>query len=187
MTAEIPIYDPEVLMKYNLGERHETLKQDETLCVRPLYMSDYGRGFLELLKELTEVGNISEEQFQEQFKFMKNSHGTYYCTVIIDTIKDRVVGASTLLMERKFIRGCALRARLEDVVVSPNYRGKQLGKCIVEILTNLGRALGAYKMTLDCKDSMTPFYESLGYAKEPGNSNTLSIRYPTTSNPEPKL
>ena len=38
---------------------------------------------------------------------MKNSHGTYYCTVIIDTIKDRVVGASTLLMERKFIRGCA--------------------------------------------------------------------------------
>lgn len=39
---------------------------------------------------------------------MKNSHGTYYCTVIIDTIKDRVVGASTLLMERKFIRGCAL-------------------------------------------------------------------------------
>lgn len=42
-------------------------------------------------------------------------------------------------------------------------------------------------MTLDCKDSMTPFYESLGYAKEPGNSNTLSIRYAAASKPEPKL
>lgn len=64
MSAEIPIYDPELLKKYNLGERHETLKGDESLCVRPLYMSDYNRGFLELLGELTEVGNISEEQFQ---------------------------------------------------------------------------------------------------------------------------
>jgi hypothetical protein len=27
-------------------------------------MSDYGRGFLELLGELTQVGNISEKQFQ---------------------------------------------------------------------------------------------------------------------------
>nr|CAG4647474.1 EOG090X0FKI [Megafenestra aurita] len=178
MTEEIPVYDPELLKKFNLGERYETLKADESLIVRPLFMSDYNRGFLELLRELTEVGNISEEKFQEQFNLMKNSHGTYYCTVIIDTTKDRVVGASTLLMERKFIRGCAWRARLEDVVVSPDYRGKQLGKCIVEILTNLGKALGAYKMTLDCKDSMKPFYESLGYAAEPGNSNVLSIRYP---------
>nr|CAG4651400.1 EOG090X0FKI [Simocephalus serrulatus] len=182
MTDEISIYDPEVLKKFNLGERYETLKQDETLCVRPLYLSDYNRGFLELLKELTQVGNITEEQFQEQFNFMKNSHGTYYCTVIVDTIKDRIVGASTLLMERKFIRGCALRARLEDVVVSSDYRGKQLGKCIVEILTNLGKALGAYKMTLDCNDSMKPFYESLGYAAEPGNSNVLSIRYNPVGN-----
>ena len=66
MTAddEVPIYDPEILKKFHLGERHETLKQDESLCVRPLYRSDYGRGFLELLGELTQVGNISEEQFQ---------------------------------------------------------------------------------------------------------------------------
>ena len=40
---------------------------------------------------------------------------------------------------------------------------------IVEVLTNLGKVLGAYKMTLDCKDSMKPFYESLGYGAEAGN------------------
>jgi len=47
-------------------------------------------------------------------------------------------------------------------------------------VTNLGKALGAYKMTLDCKDSMIPFYEGLGYGREAGNANTLSIRYPVT-------
>nr|CAG4638794.1 EOG090X0FKI [Cyclestheria hislopi] len=179
--AEEPLFDPEILRKYNLGERYNNLKDDEGFLVRPLCISDYGRGFLELLKELTEVGNVSQEQFHEQFRLMKNSHGMYYCTVIVDTTIDRVVAAATLLMERKFIRNCGLRARLEDVVVSPNYRGKQLGKCIVEIVTNLGHALGAYKMTLDCRDRMVPFYESLGYQKEPGNSNTLCIRYPSTA------
>lgn len=48
---------------------------------------------------------------------MKNSHGTYYCTVIVDTIKDRIVGASTLLMERKFIRGCALVGQIYLIIM----------------------------------------------------------------------
>ena len=63
MASDIPLYDPEILNKYSLGERHETLKQDESLIVRPLYASDYDRGFLNLLKELTEVGDISRENF----------------------------------------------------------------------------------------------------------------------------
>lgn len=175
------LYDPEILNKHNLGERYDIIKHDESLLVRPLRESDYDRGFLQLLEGLTEVGNVSREQFREQFNLMKSSNGIYYTTVIVDTTIDRIVAASTLFMERKFIRGCALRARLEDVVVNPNYRGKQLGKCIVELVTNLGHALGAYKMTLDCKDKLIPFYQTLGYVLEPGNSNTMGIRYPTNS------
>ena len=127
MSDKEVLYDPEILEKFYLGERFNILKDDDTLCLRPLRLSDYDRGFLDLLKELTEVGNVSREMFEggecmwlsscpliilfnfaEQFKFMKNSHGSYYCTVIVDTSIDRIVGAATLLMERKFIRGCAL-------------------------------------------------------------------------------
>lgn len=64
MAAEIPLYDPELLDKFNLGERHDLLKQDKTLHARPLYLSDYKRGYLELLSSLTDVGNISYEQFK---------------------------------------------------------------------------------------------------------------------------
>lgn len=54
--------------------------------------------------------------------------GGYYVTVIEDTRKREIIGASTLLTEHKFIHECCLRGRLEDVVVNNTYRGKQLGK-----------------------------------------------------------
>lgn len=54
--------------------------------------------------------------------------GGYYITVIEDTRNNKIIGAATLITEFKFIHNCALRGRLEDVVVNNTYRGKQLGK-----------------------------------------------------------
>lgn len=78
MADDIPLYDPEILNKYNLGERHETLKLDDSLVVRPLYASDYDRGFLDLLKELTEVGDISKEKFLGKLRNIRCSHSICY-------------------------------------------------------------------------------------------------------------
>ena len=69
------------------------------------------------------------------------------------------------------------RARIEDVVVSDQYRGRQLGKFLLVVLTLLAKQMGCYKISLDCKDTMRPFYESLGYNKEDANGNSLVIRY----------
>lgn len=41
----------------------------------------------------------------------------------------------------------------------------------------LARHLGCYKMTLDCKDKLIKFYETLGYVLVPGNANSMTIRY----------
>lgn len=38
---------------------------------------------------------------------MKATPNTYYVTVIEDLNKGTVIGTSTLLIEQKFIRGCA--------------------------------------------------------------------------------
>lgn len=56
------------------------------------------------------------------------SAGCYYITVIEDTRSGRLIGSASLVTELKFIHECALRGRLEDVVVNNTYRGKQLGK-----------------------------------------------------------
>ncbi|KAK9880505.1 hypothetical protein WA026_011744 [Henosepilachna vigintioctopunctata] len=146
------------------------------LLVRPLQLEDYDKGYLQLLSQLTSVGNIDSHVFKNQFYAMQKCGG-YYIVVIEDLRKNQIIGTSTLLTEYKFIHECGLRARLEDVVVNNTYRGKQLGKLIVLTVTLLSRKLGCYKMSLDCKDSLIPFYKSIGYKLEPGNSNSMVIRY----------
>jgi len=180
---EAPLYDPSILLKLDWSDvKHmkngiSSSNPGPGLRVRPLCKADYDRGFLSLLAQLTKVGDISKEKFYDRFDMMKRCPGHYYVTVIEDITKGTIVASATLAVEFKFIRGCALRGRLEDVVVSPDYRGMQLGKLIVSTITLLGKQTGCYKMGLDCNDSMKGFYSSLGYAGEEGNDNAMIIRF----------
>lgn len=36
-------------------------------------------------------------------------------------------------------------------------------------------------MSLDCKDPLIPFYKTLGYKLEPGNANSMMLRFPDPS------
>ncbi|XP_018327655.1 probable glucosamine 6-phosphate N-acetyltransferase [Agrilus planipennis] len=148
------------------------------LLVRPLQLEDYDKGLLQILSQLTTVGNIPRSAFERQFWEMMKAGG-YYVTVIEDTRDRKIIGAATLITEYKFIHDCGLRGRLEDVVVNNTYRGKQLGKLIVLTVSLLAKKLGCYKMSLDCKDPLIPFYKGIGYKIEPGNSNSMIIRYET--------
>ena len=114
---------------------------------------------------------------------MKNSNSTYYVIVIEDTTVDggRVIGAATMVMERKFIHSCGSVGRLEDVVVSDVYRGKQLGKLVVSLASLLAVKLGCYKVTLNCADDKVGYYSSMGFKKEEGNANFLMLRVQKTN------
>nr|AQZ26759.1 glucosamine-6-phosphate-N-acetyltransferase [Tigriopus japonicus] len=146
------------------------------LMVRSLGSGDYERGFLDLLAQLTKVGEISKSDFLKRFNSMKGCKGTYYVTVIEDTSTHEIIGAATLVVEQKFIRGCAKKGIIEEVVVSDRYRGRQLGKLIVATLIEMGKSLGCYKVSLNCTDQMIKFYCSLGFKQEEGNANFLQIR-----------
>lgn len=75
------------------------------LVVRPLQEGDFNRGFLQLLSQLTGVGDISESQFLSQFHRMKLG-GDYFVTVIEDTREQTIIGSATLVIEHKFIHEC---------------------------------------------------------------------------------
>ncbi|XP_055849158.1 probable glucosamine 6-phosphate N-acetyltransferase [Episyrphus balteatus] len=189
---ETYLYDPRVLLQLNFHKSSakfdpfiSAAAPGETwLKVRPLKDTDYDRGFLQLLSQLTAVGDVSRTQFLTRFSQMKAS-GDYFVTVIEDARKNEIIGAASLIIERKFIHGCAIRGRLEDVVVNNTYRGKQLGKLIVVTVSLLAEHLGCYKMSLDCKDKLIPFYKSLGYVLIPGNSNSMTIRYDESPSANP--
>ncbi|KAL5285466.1 GNPNAT1 family protein [Megaselia abdita] len=182
--GEETLYDPSLLLELDFHKSPAKFEPfisaahpgEPWMKVRPLQDGDYEKGFIQLLGQLTATGTVTKTQFLTRFSQMK-ALGDYYVTVIEDTRSKTIIGAASLVIERKFIRGCGLRGRLEDVVVNNTYRGKQLGKLIVVTVTLLANHLGCYKMSLDCKDKLIPFYTSLGYLLEPGNSNSMTIRY----------
>ncbi|KRY68912.1 putative glucosamine 6-phosphate N-acetyltransferase [Trichinella pseudospiralis] len=148
----------------------------DNLCVRPLQRTDFEKGFLQLLSRLTHVGSVSKGEFCRQFVEMRNCQGTYYVVVIEDLSKSIIVGTCMLVIERKFIHSCGSRARLEDLVVDTAYRGKQLGKLLIEVTRQLAWNLGCYKVSLECKDELISYYEQFGFNKEIGNGNFLVQR-----------
>jgi glucosamine-phosphate N-acetyltransferase len=142
-----------------------------------LKKSDFEIGYLELLGQLTSVGDLSKDSFDERFESMRNAKGCYFIMVLEDEENNRLAGSSTLFIEYKFIHEAGLRARLEDVVVDEGYRGRQLGKLLVSAVTELAKKLDCYKISLDCSDLVINFYKSLGYVAEPGRANMLVIRF----------
>ena len=135
---------------------------------RRLQRSDFGKGFLSLLSQLTDVGEVSEQLFNQRFDELTRISDTQQVWIIEDVEKGAVIATATLLVELKFIHGVSkvngngtrqrmtqaiaeiLRAvttspvtrplttavcgcclaqigHIEDVVVSGEYRGKNLG------------------------------------------------------------
>lgn len=70
--------------------------------VRALRRSDYDAGFLECLRVLTTVGEITEAQFDDRYRWMASQDG-YYILVIEDASSGKavVVGTGALIVERK--------------------------------------------------------------------------------------
>lgn len=64
---------------------------------------DWLLGFLDVLSYLTSVGPQSRATFLDRFNYMKQHNDTYFVIVIEDTKKGVIVGAGTLVIERKFI------------------------------------------------------------------------------------
>ncbi|EJW01810.1 hypothetical protein EDEG_03700 [Edhazardia aedis USNM 41457] len=129
--------------------------------LRNLQKEDFDRGYIQLLSQLTTTGQITKEDFNAQFeKISKNRD--YIIRVVEDTEKKLIVATGTLLIEHKFIHGCACMGHIEDIVVNEEYRGKNLGKKIIDDLIQISKEKGSYKTILCCDDKVVPFYRKCG-------------------------
>lgn len=76
----------------------------EAYTIRPLQRGDYAAGFLDVLRVLTTVGEVSQADFEARFDEMKQkgSGGAVgnHVLVILDG-EGKVVGTGALLVERK--------------------------------------------------------------------------------------
>lgn len=71
-----------------------------TYSIRALRKGDYHIGFLDCLRVLTTVGDITESAWDERYDWMSTQgKGGYYLLVIED--QGRIVGTGALIVERK--------------------------------------------------------------------------------------
>lgn len=69
-------------------------------AIRALRRSDFDTGFLECLRVLTTVGDVTPAAFEAQYDAMAGQEG-YYILVVEDTARGVIVGTGALIVERK--------------------------------------------------------------------------------------
>lgn len=136
----------------------------EGYSCRPLQRTDYHAGFLDVLRVLTTVGDISEEKWEERFEWMAKRGDEYFLLVIVDG-EGKIVGTGALIVERKFIHNLGLVGHIEDIAVAKDQQGKKLGLRIIQALDYVAEKVGCYKTILDCSEANEGFYVKCGFKR----------------------
>jgi glucosamine-phosphate N-acetyltransferase len=96
-----------------------------------------------------------------------NNGSLMYNPVVVLNDTEEVVATGMILLEEKLIHECGIVGHIEDIAVRHDQQGKQLGKILIQHLTEIGEKGGCYKVILDCDVKNKGFYEKCGY-KEAG-------------------
>ena len=138
-----------------------------SIKIRKLQKKDLYNGFLLSLDSLRKSSHLKPKKANTIFdKISKNPDHIIYVAIN----DGKVIGATTLLIEQKFIHDGGKIGHIEDVVVRKGYQGKGVGKKIVNALLKYAEKKGCYKTILDCTEDLIPFYENLGFKR---HSNSM--------------
>ena len=117
------------------------------------------------------VKKLLIEGFSNKFKndinenfFLLNNYG------FVLKEDEKLLGFASIHVINKINRVSCL---IEDVVIDSNYRGKGLGKLLINHLIKFSKTLDSDKIILNSKESNTKFYEKLGFKK---NETQMIIR-----------
>jgi len=137
------------------------------VIIRKIQKKDLFNGFLQSLDSLRKASDLNPRRAESIFnKISKNPNQVTYVAV-----KDsKVIAATTIIIEQKFIHGGGKVGHIEDVVVAKEFQGKGMGQKIVKSLLEYAQEKGCYKTILDCTDELIPFYEKIGFKK---HSNSM--------------
>ncbi len=130
------------------------------VTIRELQLEDLENGFLETLDSLRLASNIDKKKAEGIFEKI-NSNPDHI--IAVAEMDGKIVGATTLLIESKFIHEGGLVGHIEDVVVNQKVQGKKIGEKIMKYLLEFAKNRGCYKTILDCTDDVKGFYEKLGF------------------------
>ena len=132
------------------------------VIIRKLQKKDLFNGFLQSLDSLRKASDLNPKRAEKIFnKISENPNQAIYVA-----IKDsKIIGATTIIIEQKFIHEGGKVGHIEDVAVAKEFQGKGIGQKIVKAMLDYAQKQGCYKTILDCADDLIPFYERIGFKK----------------------
>lgn len=118
-------------------------------------------GFWETLNNLTSAEIVSYSQAVRAYHKAKKQDG--YTYVAVDSTNGQIVGTVKLLVEQKFIRSLALAGHIEDVATRKGHEGRSIASQLIDMALKKAKALGCYKVILDCHSRLIGFYKRFGF------------------------
>ena len=125
------------------------------MICRLLNKDDYDQ-FINLINDFR-VTNFTLHDFEKLLVSQKQVE-----IYVLDN-DNKLIGAGTLLYEKKFIHNISLYAHIEDIIIKNEYQGKGYGKILITNLINICKVKECFKILLDCQTNLIPFYEKCGF------------------------
>ena len=114
--------------------------------------------------DYNQVIEIWKKSFSNNFD--KEINATYLSdpssVTLVSVDNDTITGVASLHIIKKLTRTLGL---IEDVAVNENYRGKGIGKKLVEKLIEIASEKGCDKTVLNSSEKNSEFYEKIGFEK----------------------
>ena len=130
--------------------------------IRELRKEDLWNGFLITLDSLRQASNIDKNKAEEIFEKI-NSNPNHI--IAVAELDGKIVGATTLLIEPKFIHKGGLVGHIEDVVIAKEHQGTGIGEKLINFVLDHAKQNQCYKTILDGTDDVKQFYEKIGFKK----------------------
>ncbi len=132
------------------------------IVIREIKKDDLQNGFLESIDSLRQASDLDSETAR---KILENILSNPAHMIFVAEYDGKIVGSTTLFIEQKFIHKGGLVGHIEDVVVTKQLQGKNIGAELIRHSLNYAKNQGCYKTILDCTDDVLGFYEKLGFIR----------------------
>ena len=124
------------------------------MIIRELQKEDF-ESYIQLINQFRPIGiDISKERFEEIYdNIFKNS------IIYVMLLDLEIIGSAKLVIEQKFIHKLSKYGRIEDVIISEDYRRKNYGTIIVNYIVEECKKQQFFKITLTCSENLISFYK----------------------------
>jgi glucosamine-phosphate N-acetyltransferase len=127
--------------------------------IKLLWAPDLGESFVATMECLSPVGMNHDQLVKVFTQRLKSGVQTF-----IAVVGAQVIGTASLHVLPKLAHQGHPAGLIEDVVVQKDSEHRGVGRALVQRCIEEAHKHGCYKITLDCKAELAPFYAQAGFA-----------------------